>query len=133
MKRPPLISKIAPVMKLVVRSLKGIVSYIAKPGAAELGYDRIPVKAAATLPGLWRATAADLGKISQPVLVYRSGTDHVVGPANMAILRRGLPDGVLEVRDCPRSFHVATLDYDAADIFSGSLDFVRSHSRAGTE
>jgi carboxylesterase len=122
-----------PALKLIVRSVKGITSDIATPGVTELGYDRVPVRAAATLPALWRSTAADLGKVHQPVLVYRSTTDHVVGPSSVEVLRQGLPDGVLEVRDCPRSFHVATLDYDASDIFAGSLDFVRSHSTAGME
>jgi carboxylesterase len=124
---------LAPVMKLFVRSLKGIVSDIAKPGAAELGYDRIPVKAAATLPGLWRITQAQLSKVTQPVLIYRSTTDHVVGPASVRLLRAALPEGQLEVRDCPDSYHVATLDNDAGAIFTGSLDFVRAHSRAGRE
>jgi carboxylesterase len=124
---------LAPVLKLFVPSLKGIVSDIKKEGAAELGYARIPVKAAATLPGLWRITQAELSKVSQPVLVFRSTTDHVVGPASVALLRTALPEGQLEVRDCPDSYHVATLDNDAAAIFTGSLGFVRAHSHAERE
>ena len=49
---------LAPVLKLVVPSLKGIASDIKKEQVSELGYDRVPVKAAATLPGLWRITQA---------------------------------------------------------------------------
>ncbi len=124
---------LAPVLKLFVPSLKGIVSDIRKEGVSELGYSRIPVKAAATLPGLWRITQAQLGKVTQPVLVYRSVTDHVVGAASIQVLRGALPEGQLEVRDCPDSYHVATLDNDAEAIFTGSLDFVRVHSRAGRE
>jgi carboxylesterase len=74
---------LAPVLKLVVPSLKGIASDIKKEGATELGYDRVPVKAAATLPGLWQVTTRHLKEVSQPVLVYRSTNDHVVGPANL--------------------------------------------------
>jgi carboxylesterase len=124
---------LAPVLKLVVPSLKGVVSDIKKPGVTELGYDRVPVKAAATLPGLWQVTTRHLDQVSQPVLVYRSSTDHIVGPANMEILRRALPADQLEVRECPDSYHVATLDNDADAIFAGSLEFVRSHSHAGKE
>jgi carboxylesterase len=124
---------LAPVLKLVVPSLKGITSDIKKEGASELGYDRVPVKAAATLPGLWQVTTRHLKEVSQPVLVYRSTTDHVVGPANVDILRRGLPASQLEVRELANSYHVATLDNDAEAIFTGSLDFVRSHSHAGKE
>jgi carboxylesterase len=124
---------LAPVLKLVVPSLKGVGSDIKKPGVTELAYDRTPVKAAATLPGLWKTTQRDLGQVSVPVLVYKSAEDHVVGPASLAILRERLPAGLLEVRDCPDSYHVATLDNDAQSIFAGSLDFVRSCSHAGKE
>ena len=67
------------------------------------------------------------------MLVYLSTTDHVVGPNSMKVLRATLPAAQLTVRECADSYHVATLDNDAAEIFAGSLDFVRAHSRAGRE
>jgi carboxylesterase len=120
---------LAPVLKLLVPSLKGIASDIKKEQASEVGYDRVPVKAAASLPGLWRTTQAQLADVTQPVLVYHSRDDHVVGPASLRVLREALPR--LEVRECQDSYHVATLDNDAPTIFAGSLEFVRTHSRAG--
>jgi carboxylesterase len=124
---------LAPVLKLVVPSLKGIGSDIKKEGAHELSYDRVPVRAAATLPQLWKITKQQLPHVTQPVLVYLSTTDHVVGPASMRVLRAGLPTAQLTVRECANSYHVATLDNDADQIFGGSLEFVRAHSRAGRE
>src|SRR5262249_34833090 len=124
---------LAPVLKLVVPSLKGVGSDIKKEGVHELSYDRVPVRAAATLPQLWKVTQQQLGDVTQPVLVYLSTTDHVVGPASMKVLRAALPAAQLTVRECANSYHVATLDNDAAQIFAGSLDFVRAHSRAGRE
>ncbi len=124
---------LAPVLKLFVPSLKGIASDIKKEGVTELGYDRVPVRAAATLPGLWRSTQDRLGDIAQPVLVYHSTDDHVVGPASISCLRAALPPQQLTVRECENSFHVATLDNDAQAIFTGSLEFIRTHSRAGKE
>ena len=124
---------LAPVLKLVVPSLKGIASDIKKPGSAEAGYDRVPVKAAATLPGLWRITQQHLTELTQPVLAYRSAADHVVGPASMQLLRASVPPEQLEVRELANSYHVATLDNDAEVIFSGSLEFVRLHSGITTE
>jgi carboxylesterase len=124
---------LAPLLKLVVPSLKGIASDIKNEQASEQGYDRVPVKAAATLPGLWRATREHLGDLTQPVLAYRSVTDHVVGPASLKLLSAALPADQLEVRDLADSYHVATLDNDAETIFTGSLEFVRAHSRAGRE
>ena len=67
------------------------------------------------------------------MLVYRSTTDHVVGPASLKLLRGAPAGGQLEVRELADSYHVATLDNDAEVIFTGSLDFVRAHSRAGRE
>jgi carboxylesterase len=124
---------LAPVMKLLVPSLKGIASDIKKEGAHELGYDRVPVRAAATLPRLWRATQAGLNQLTQPVLVYRSTEDHVVGPASLELLRAAIPAGRLTVRDCGNSYHVATLDNDAEAIFAGSLEFVRENGSHSTD
>ena len=80
---------LAPVLKHVIKSLPGIASDIAKPGAHELGYDRVPVRAAATLPKLWSETVRNLSQVTQPVLVYRSTVDHVVGPASSARVLAG--------------------------------------------
>src|SRR5689334_1825068 len=124
---------LAPVLKLVVPSLKGIGSDIKKEGVSELSYDRVPVRAAATLPQLWKVTQQQLAEVTQPVLVFLSTTDHVVGPASMRVLRAALPPAQLTVRECADSYHVATLDNDAGQIFDGSLEFVRAHSRAGRE
>ena len=124
---------LAPVLKFVVPSLKGVGSDIKKEGASELSYDRVPVRAAATLPQLWKVTQQQLAEVTQPVLVFLSTTDHVVGPASMPVLRAALPASQLTVRECANSYHVATLDNDAGQIFDGSLEFVRAHSRAGRE
>jgi carboxylesterase len=124
---------LAPLLKLVLPSVQGVASDIKKEGAVELGYDRTPVKAAATLPGLWRATQQHLGDVTQPVLVFRSTVDHVVGPNSLAALQRAIPADRLEVRELANSYHVATLDNDAEAIFSGSLEFVKVHSGASNQ
>ncbi len=119
---------VAPLLKHVIKSMPAIGNDIKKPGADELSYDRVPAVAAATLPRLWKATARDLLQVSQPVLVYRSTEDHVVGPPSMRVLEAGLRPELLTVRACHDSYHVATMDNDAQAIFTGSLQFVREHS-----
>ena len=47
-------------LKYVLPSLPGVGSDIKKPGVTELSYDRVPVRAAATLPQIWRQTTRDL-------------------------------------------------------------------------
>jgi carboxylesterase len=118
---------LAPVLKYALRSLPGIASDIKKPGSTETGYNRVPVRAAATLPKLWSTTVKDLSRVTQPVLVYRSLVDHVVGPASMRALLAGLPGGQVTVRELSDSYHVATLDNDAQTIFEGSSKFVQDH------
>jgi len=127
------LARLAPLFGRVVPSVKGIGSDIKKDGVREQAYDRIPGPAAASLGALWKLTRQRLGDVGQPVLVYRSTADHVVGPASVRILQAALPAGQLTVRELGNSYHVATLDNDADEIFAGSLEFVRAHSRAGRE
>jgi carboxylesterase len=124
---------LAPALKFVLPSVPGLASDIKNAQAHEVGYDRTPVRAAATLLGLWKTTQRDLGKITQPILVYRTEIDHVVGPKSLQMLRDALPASQLEVRTLSNSYHVATLDNDAQTIFAGSRDFIRLHSRVGTQ
>jgi carboxylesterase len=102
---------------------------IKKPGAAEGATKRTPVAAVATLPRMWKTTSAGLSSVTQPVLVFRSTVDHVVGPASMKVLQAALPGA--EVQMLENSYHVATLDNDAPEIFAGTLAFVTKHSEAG--
>ncbi len=76
----------APVLKYVVRSLPSIGGDIKNPDAQEGASKRTPVASVATLPRMWKTTAAGLASVTQPVLVYRSTVDHVVGPASMKVL-----------------------------------------------
>ncbi len=122
---------LAPVLKHVVPSLPGIAGDIKKPGGDEGGYTRVPVRAAATLPALWKLTTRHLSEVTQPLLVYRSAVDHVVGPASMRVLRDALPE--VEVRPLPDSYHVATLDNDAPAIFAGTLAFIAEHGGHGDD
>lgn len=124
---------VAPLLKLFIRSVKGITSDIKKPDVKEVGYERTPTRAAATLPGLWRSTQQHLSDLTQPVLAFHSTDDHVVGQASLNLLAGALRRGQLEVRELSDSYHVATLDNDAAAIFAGSLEFVRVHSQLKRE
>jgi carboxylesterase len=117
---------LAPVLKHLVPSLRGIAGDIKKPGADEGGYKRIPLRAAATLPAMWTVTVAHLHEVTQPLLVYRSAVDHVVGPNSMNALRTALP--AVEVRPLGNSYHVATLDNDAPVIFDGTLEWINQHA-----
>ncbi|HEY0932862.1 MAG TPA: alpha/beta fold hydrolase [Trebonia sp.] len=117
-----------PVLKYLIRSIPSIGGDIKNPGAQEGAAKRTPVASVSTMPRLWKTTVAELGAVTQPVLVYRSTVDHVVGPASMKVLTKALPEA--EVRPLANSYHVATLDNDAPEIFDGTLAFVQKHSIA---
>jgi carboxylesterase len=116
---------LAPVLKHVLKSVKSIGGDIKKPDAEERAVKRTPVASVATLPAMWRTTAASLASVTAPVLVFRSTVDHVVGPASMKVLMTALPG--TEVRPLDDSYHVATLDNDAPEIFDGTLSFIQKH------
>ncbi|MEO7124957.1 MAG: alpha/beta fold hydrolase [Nakamurella sp.] len=116
--------KFLPLIKYFIPALKGIASDIADPSAAEDGYDHTPLKAMDSLRRAWKVVRAGLPAIQMPVLLLHSATDHVVEPENSRVLLEsiGSPD-VTEVV-LQRSFHVATLDYDAPEIFTRASDFI---------
>jgi carboxylesterase len=116
----------SPVLKYVIRAIPSIGGDIKNPGAQEGASKKTPVASVATLPKMWKTTAAELASVTQPVLVYRSTVDHVVGPASMKVLTAALPSA--EVRPLANSYHVATLDNDAPEIFDGTLAFIQKHS-----
>jgi carboxylesterase len=123
-------AKLAPLLSKVVPSFPGIGSDIKKPGVTELAYDRIPLKAVASLQSAWPVVRRDLHRITCPVLTFRSVEDHVVDPVSGRLLVEGCAGGTVEERLLENSYHVATLDNDAPEIFAGSLEFVRAHSTA---
>lgn len=121
-------ARLLPLLSKVVPSFPPVGNDIKKPGVTELAYDRLPLKAAASLQKLWALTRSELGRITQPVLVYRSREDHVVEPVSGRLLLEGVSSTEVEERVLEDSYHVATLDNDAPRIFEGSVEFVRRHA-----
>jgi carboxylesterase len=58
--------------------------------------------------------------------MYRSVEDHVVDPLSARLLKVGATSTEVEEIMLRNSYHVATLDYDAEQIFTGSVDFIQS-------
>ena len=113
-----------PVLRYVLPAYPGIIGDIAKPGVEEPGYRYMPVKATYSLSRAWPVVRQDLPRVTAPVLLLHSRVDHIVEPVNAEIVRdeissTDVTDIVLE-----RSYHVATLDYDAELIFKASVEFI---------
>ena len=114
-----------PVLKHLLPSTPGIGSDIADSPLKELAYERVPLKALAAARALQALVKAELGTVTQPLLLYVSRQDHVVPPGNSTFIAERVASTDVEVVWLERSYHVATLDCERDRIFDGSLQFVR--------
>ena len=118
-------AKFAKVLQYVLPSLPGIGNDIKKPGMNEYCYDRLPVKAFVQLQDLWRNVSADISSVTQPALIFNSVDDHVVESSNAQWIAQHTASTDKTTVTLNNSYHVATLDYDAEEIFQTSLQFIR--------
>ncbi|MCW2753273.1 MAG: esterase [Marmoricola sp.] len=114
-----------PVMKHLVKAFPAIGNDIKKPDVLEYAYPKTPLKPLASMLEAWKQVRADLPKVTAPVLLFRSADDHVVDPSSAKIILAGISSNDAVERVLHESFHVATLDNDAEEIFSGSAAFIR--------
>ncbi len=123
---------VAPVGRLVLSEVKGIDNDIAKPGQDENADKRMPVPAIVEMASLLRRARAALPSIRQPVVVFQSATDHVIPAANARKVLERIGSERKELVPCPHSYHVVTLDHDAALVrervrsFADELDRARA-------
>jgi carboxylesterase len=113
-----------PVLKHVIPALPGIAGSIKKPDANEFGYGNTPLKAAHSMFQAWAELRADLANITAPILYFRSDVDPVVDNSSQQIIADSVSSQEFELRMLSNSYHVATLDYDAQQIFEESLEFI---------
>jgi carboxylesterase len=113
-----------PLLRHVVPTTKGLANDVAKEGADETGYTRVPLHAAHSLRTFFRRVDAGLPQVTQPLLLLRSREDHVVPAADSArVLSRVSSVDVREIL-LEQSYHVATLDHDAERVFQESHAFI---------
>ncbi len=122
--------KLLPVLKHVVPSMPGIANDIKKPGVEEHGYTKTPLRAADSMFKGYKQLRSDLGRITCPILIYRSAVDHVVDPSSARIIKAGVASSDTREESLENSYHVATLDHDAERIFEGSAGFIERISGA---
>lgn len=112
-----------PVLKHVVPAFPAIANDIKKPGTDEHAYPKTPLKAAASMMAAWKPLVGDLGKVTAPLLYFRSTVDHVVDESSEPLITGGVSSEVT-MRRLENSYHVATIDNDAPAIFEESADFI---------
>lgn len=117
--------KLAGLMRHVLKSTPAIGNDILKPGAEEYAYDRTPVAAVAQLMKLIKDTAGNLTKVTAPITVFLSTVDHIVADSSVDRIRAGVSSKDLHIVKLANSYHVATLDNDAPEIFERSSIFFK--------
>jgi carboxylesterase len=96
---------------------------IADPDAVEVAYDGVPLRAMLSLMDGVESISGRFGELTVPLLLITSRHDHVVDPSNSQHLASTYGGDVEHVW-LERSYHVATQDYDAAEINRLAGEFV---------
>jgi carboxylesterase len=97
---------------------------IADPAASENGYEGTPLRPLLSLQHDGVAPMADrYGELDMPLLLITSRQDHTVEPANSEHLAATYGGDVEHVW-LERSYHVATIDFDADEINRRAGEFV---------
>ena len=101
----------------------GIGSDIALEGSVESAYPMTPVEPLLSLHAALADLRPALADVRCPVLLLTSPQDHVVEPVSSDLVAASVR-GPVERVVLERSFHVATLDHDAALLERAAVDFV---------
>ena len=104
--------------------MDGIGSDIADPDSHESAYPQTPLRPLISLLEASGEFRDRLPRIACPTLIVTSRQDHVVPPENSDVLASSVT-GPVERLWLERSYHVATQDYDKAEIESAVVDFAR--------
>lgn len=97
---------------------------IADPDADEASYDATPLRPLVTMLMAAEDIRSRLGEVRQPTLIITSRQDHVVNPDDSDVLAESI-SGPVERVWLEKSFHVATLDYDRAEVEHRTVEFAR--------
>lgn len=121
---PELVLSLEELMTGGMEVIDSIGGDIADPDADEASYDATPLRPLVTMLMAGEDVRARLPEIQQPTLIITSRQDHVVNPDDSDILAEHIA-GPVERVWLEKSFHVATLDYDKAEVEHRTVEFAR--------
>jgi carboxylesterase len=97
---------------------------IADPDADETESGETPLRPLLTMIMAGQDVRERLAEITQPTLIITSRQDHVVNPEDSDVLAEQI-SGPVERLHLEKSFHVATLDYDKAELEAAAVAFAQ--------
>jgi carboxylesterase len=121
---PELAASLEEMMAGGVEVIDSIGGDIADPDADEASYDATPLRPLVTMLVAGEQVRERLPEIQQPTLVVTSRQDHVVNPADSDVLAERI-GGPVERLWLEKSFHVATIDYDQAEVEAATVAFAQ--------
>ena len=116
--------KLVPALSLFLPSIPGGPGDVAKPGAPQHGYDRIPLRGLNQLRKLWEVVERDLYLVDLPLMVSYSINDHVVHPVCSETIIDNVYSADIREVVFEKSFHNVALDHDAELLNEESMDFI---------
>ncbi len=126
-------ARFAGLMHRIVRTTTSIGNDIAKPGQDEGSYDTVPVVAVAEMHRLFADVRSMLDLVTCPLLVFRSRVDHVVPASSTETVLRHVSSRQVTEVVLERSLHVATLDWDADQVFVEARAFMSQVTAAASQ
>lgn len=123
---------LSPLMQRIIPTVGPLAGDIKKPGVFETAYSRTPVPAVEELAKLFRTVRGQVRSIAAPITLYQSAVDHIV-PPSATLLRRKVEPSQLRTVMLDRSYHVATLDFDAPLIHQDSIRTLLKLSGGGND
>lgn len=121
--------RLLPALRFALPYFFGIEGDIKKPGVTEVALDRNPLQSMYSQTQLWKIVGADLPRVDAPVIVFRSTEDHVIPRISVEYFLEQITSKDVTEIWLENSYHVATLDNDAPQIFELSTEFVKRLSQ----
>lgn len=131
--REKLVAKLAPVLRFVLPVVTarqaGVETNDIAKGGDEKAYSLVPSHAGYSLARELPRIRVALADVTVPALVVHSAQDHTVAPRNAAAIVERLGSHDVSELVLERSYHVATLDYEAEALAAAIRDFVARVTR----
>jgi len=121
---------LAPLIKRLTPSMAAVGGDIAKDGAEEHAYDRVPTGGVDQFRRLIGHLRPRLGQILVPTLIFKSRVDHVIPTHSATRTLARLGSARKELVWLEKSYHVATLDHDLPVLIRRSAAFLASVTQA---
>ncbi|MCX7570146.1 alpha/beta fold hydrolase [Tumebacillus sp. DT12] len=90
-----------------------------------IGYDRMPLRATASLFKFLKIVRKDLRRVVAPALIMQSGRDETVPPINGWGIYRRLASERKVLRHYPKSGHILSVDVEKEHVFAEILSFLQ--------